>query len=249
MVPSGYERLLVGHAVAIARADAVPGIRRALIGADGTRSTLHEYASRQIGARALAGRRPAYAIALPESTLRVVVRHNQHGGAFRALTRDRFFSPTRAPYELTVSLELRKLGVPTPDVVAYVLYPPGQLLQRCDVASREIPDGRDLAGILMSDGQTERAAALAATARLVASLSGVGARHHDLNAKNVLVTLDAAYILDVDRMTLGGSAEDALRGNLARLSRSLRRWRDRFGARITEDDISDLAAVARGAGD
>lgn len=244
MIPSGYERLLLGHAVAVARSDVAVGIRRSLVGADGTRGTLHEYAARHPGARMLQGRGASYAVPLPQSTMRVVVRHNRHGGLF-GLRRDLYFSPTRAPYELEVSLELAKLGVPTPEILAYALYPPGGVLQRSDVCSLEISGSRDLAQILTGDGANERAAAFAATAELVAALARAGARHHDLNAKNVLLTYETAYILDVDRMTLGGKPEAALLGNLSRLARSLRKWRDRFGARISERDITELEASSR----
>jgi hypothetical protein len=245
MLPSGYERLLLGHAVAVARSDVAVSVRRSLVNADGTRSTLHEYAARHPSARALQGRGTSYAVPLPQSTVRVVVRHNRHGGLFGRLTGDLFVSPTRAPYELEVSLALAKAGVPTPEIMAYALYPPGGVLQRSDVCSREIPGSRDLAEILTHDGGTERAAALAATAELVAALARAGARHHDLNAKNVLLTYETAYVLDVDRLTLGGRPEAALDGMLARLGRSFRKWRDRFGAKVSERDITELEASSR----
>jgi len=245
MLPSGYERLLLGHAVAIARSDVAQNIRRSLVSADGTRCTLHEYASRHPAARLMQGRGATYAVPLPHSAERIVVRHNRHGGLFGSLTGDLFLSPTRAPRELEVSLELRRLGVPTPEVVAYALYPPGGVLQRSDVCSREIAGSRDLAQILSRDGGTERAAAFAATAELVASLARAGARHHDLNAKNILLTYESAYVLDVDRVTLGGKPDTVLAGNLARLGRSLRKWRDRSGARISERDIAELEAGSR----
>jgi tRNA A-37 threonylcarbamoyl transferase component Bud32 len=247
ILPSGYERLLLGHAVAVARSDVAVSVRRSLVNADGTRSTLHEYAARHPSARMLQGRAAAYVVPLPapQDTVRVVVRHNRHGGLFGPITGDRFLSPTRAPYELEVSLELTRLGVPTPEIVAYALYPPGGVLQRSDVCSREIADSRDLAHILTSEGATERAAAFEATAGLVAALARAGARHHDLNAKNVLLTYEAAYVLDVDRVTLNGRPDVALDGNLARLTRSLRKWRDRFGARISERDITELESASR----
>jgi tRNA A-37 threonylcarbamoyl transferase component Bud32 len=245
MLPAGFERLLLGHAVAIARSDVAAGIRRSLVKADGTRSTLHEYAARHPGARLLRGRDAAYAVALPETSFRVVIRHNRHGGLLARFTGDRFVSPTRAPYELEMSLALAQLGVPTPEVVAYALYPPGGLLQRSDVCSREVAGSRDLADVLTGDGPAERGAALAATADLVGLLSAAGARHHDLNAKNVLLSQEKAYVLDVDRMTLRQDGLTALTANLARLARSLRKWRDQFGARVSDGDISDLEARAR----
>ena len=245
ILPSGYERLLLGHAVAVARSDLAFNIRRSLVSADGSRCTLLEYASRHPGARVMQGRGATYSVPLPQSTERVVVRHNRHGGLFGPMTGDLFLSPTRAPHELEVSIELRKLGVPTPEIVAFALYPPGGLLQRSDVCSREIAGSRDLAQILAREGGTERATAFAATAELVATLARAGARHHDLNAKNILLTYESAYVLDVDRMTLGGKPEAVLAGNLARLGRSLRQWRDRFGARISERDIVELETSSR----
>ncbi len=244
MIPSGFDRLLLGHAVAVARSDVAGDIRAALVSAGGTRSTLHEYASHQPEARALSGRQTAYSVLLPHSRMRVVVRHNHHGGMFASLTGDRFFAPTRAPRELEISLELERLGVPTTEVVAYVLYPPGGIFQRSDVATRELSGGRDLADILVN-GADDRATALQATANLVASLSRVGARHHDLNAKNVLIAASRAYALDVDRVSLGESPQRALAGNVGRLTRSLRKWRDRFDANVSEEDITGLDSACR----
>ena len=243
-VPAGFERLLLGHAIAVAHSDFAPHIRNALVGADGTRATLHDFASRQNGARPLAGRGIAYAFQLKPTKTRVVVRHNRHGGLFAAVTGDRFVAPTRAPYELDVSLSLARLGIPTPEIIAYAVYPPGGLLQRADVCSRELTGGRDLADILSTGPEIERGAAVAATGRLVGLLARAGARHHDLNAKNVLIAGDVAHVLDVDRVTMGVRPERALEHNCARLGRSLRKWRDRFGARISEQDIADLSRAA-----
>lgn len=245
MLPAGYERLLLSHAVAVARSDIASGIRAALGNIEGTRATLHEYAARHPAARLLHGRGAAYALPLPGVDMRVVIRHNRHGGLLARVTGDRFLAPTRAPYELEVSRRLVQLGVATPEVVAYALYPPGGVLQRSDVCSREVPGGRDLAQVLTGEGANERAAALGVTAALVASLARAGARHHDLNAKNILVTADRAYVLDVDRVALDRRPEAAFQGNMARLARSLRKWRDQFGARVADRDISDLEASAR----
>jgi 3-deoxy-D-manno-octulosonic acid kinase len=245
--PAGFERLLLGHAVAVSRTEFAAHIRNALVGADGSRSTLHDFASRQPGARPLAGRGVSYAFPLKPMRTRVVVRHNRHGGLFAPITGDRFFAPTRAPYELEISLALASAGIATPQIVAYVLYPPGGVLQRSDVCSVEIGGGRDLAEILRDGSDAERAAALAVTATLVGHLSRGGFRHHDLNAKNVLVAAGRAYVLDVDRVTRGGDAGATLDANLARLSRSMRKWREQFNARVSESDIAQLAGAARDA--
>jgi 3-deoxy-D-manno-octulosonic acid kinase len=248
VVPSGFERLLLGHAVAVARSDVAPSIRRALVAADGTKVTLHEYAARHPTSRAYEGRGIAYACSLPSfATGRVVVRHNWHGGLFAPLTRDWFLSPTRAPHELAMAHALARLGIPTPTVMAYVLYPPGAIVQRADVCSLELSGSADLAKILSRDGEPARHGALAATSELVAQLARAGVRHHDLNAKNVLLSNGKAFVLDVDRVALGVAPDAALDANLARLTRSLRKWRDRFGAHVSEADIARLNEATRAA--
>jgi hypothetical protein len=70
-------------------------------------------------------------------------------------------------------------------------------------------------------------------------------RHHDLNVKNVLLASYGggltAYLLDVDRVTFGvpGSAEIS-RGNVERLLRSARKWRDERGATFDERELTTL---------
>lgn len=246
-IPAGYERLLQPHAVAIARSDLIPSIRQALIASDGVRSTLYEFAARSNGARALRGRGTAYATRLPAGP-RVVVRHNRHGGLFARFTGDRFLAPTRAPFELEVSLALRARGIATPEIVAYVLYPPGGVFQRADVASIELPAGRDLTTVLTRETGEARKAALRATAQLVVALADVGARHHDLNAKNILIAGTDAFVIDLDRVALGQARAAALEGNLGRLTHSLRKSRHRLGMTISDAEIETLEKRVRGRG-
>jgi len=246
-IPAGYERLLQPHAVAIARSDLIPSIRQALIAPDGVRSTLYDFAARSNGARALQGRGTAYATRLPAGP-RVVVRHNRHGGLFARVTGDRFLAPTRAPRELEVSLALRARGIATPEIVAYVLYPPGGVFQRADVASLEVPAGRDLTDVLARETGDARKLALRAAAQLVVALADVGARHHDLNARNVLIAGTEAFVLDLDRVSLGQARAAALEGNLARLTHSLRKSRERVGLAVSDAEIETLEKRARGRG-
>ena len=210
--------------------------------------TLYEAAARDLAARPLAGRGIAYAIALPVSGTRVVVRHNRHGGLLASLTRDFFLTPTRAPYELAVSLRLAKLGVRTPDVLMYGVHQVAPLIRRSDVVTREITDGRDLSTYMMpAVPDSERAAAWAAARELVLSLNAAGARHQDLNVKNILIAPSAsgleAWVLDVDRVDFGEAESAAVReGNAARLLRSARKWRDVHGAVFDERELAAMLA-------
>ena len=89
---------------------------------------------------------------------------------------------------------------------------------------------------------------LAATARLLRQLGAAGARHPDLNAKNVLLAGDGgtALVIDVDRVTFHAPHHPRVAAaNLARLARSLRVGRQRLGVTVTDDEIRWLDAQAR----
>jgi hypothetical protein len=239
--PAGYARVAVGRCEAVSRAEHVEDARRML--AEGS---LYEAAARDLSAIRMQGRGVAYAIALPATGTRAVVRHNRHGGKLARLTRDLFLPPTRAPHELAVALRLRELGVPTPDVLMYGTSPAPFPFRRADVVTRQIEGGRDLATFMAWKTPTdERAAAWAATRSLVRALNESGVRHHDLNVKNVLLApsggILTAYLLDVDRVTFGAPRSEAIaRGNAERLLRSARKWRTRHAALFEESELAEL---------
>jgi 3-deoxy-D-manno-octulosonic acid kinase len=247
VLPAGYERLAVGRAEAVAVAELVPLLRDVLAA-----GTLYDFARRQPDAETLMGRQPAYAIPTPAGDGRMVVRHNRHGGLLATLTGDRFLSPTRAPSELQASAQLLAAGVPTPQILAYVVYRTGPWA-RSDVATRMVDAASDLAARLAAADPDARQHDLDLTATLVAQISRAGARHHDLNAKNVLIGEGGAaaaaggrgqaLVLDVDRVTCW-TPEVALAHNLRRLDRSLRKRRERFGEAVTDEEIAALARAA-----
>lgn len=244
-IPQGYEQAAIGGAIVVARKAQLEALC-SVVGSE----TLYEYAARHPQARPLAGRGVAYAVPLPGGE-RVVVRHNRHGGLFAPITGDRFLAPTRAPRELEAALRLTACGVPTPEIVAYVVYEAGPLFRRSDVASREVPDSADLAVVLTGGAAPERRASLEAATSLIARLSACGARHHDLNVKNVLLAPRAgaaptAYVLDVDRVEFGRPGDSRVtEGNLERFMRSARKWRALHDARVDEAELARVAASVR----
>jgi hypothetical protein len=214
----------------------------------------HQAAARDLAARPLSGRGTAYAIALPVSRVPVVVRHNRHGGLLAPVRSDLFLPPTRAPHELRVALRLAESGVRTPSVLMYAIERVAPLLRRADVVTREVTESCDLAAYMSpeTDPRT-RAEAWAATRELVRSLRDAGARHHDLNVKNVLLARDAiggplhAWVLDVDRVEFGRPSDASVHAaNVARLLRSARKWRDERGAKFDEHELDDLESPAPG---
>ncbi|MDH5235464.1 MAG: hypothetical protein OEW77_10935 [Gemmatimonadota bacterium] len=248
VAPAGYERLDIGDTIAVVRVGAVAGVRHVL----GVAESLHAWAAAEPAARAFQGRATAWGVRLPHTTLDVVVRHARRGGVLAAVRGDRYVWPGRAPWELATALRLREMGVRTPDVVAYALYPAGRGFCRSDVVTTRLPDGADFPGAWQAGTVETRAELLVAVAALLRDLRAAGAQHADLNAKNVHMAREAgrwnAWVLDVDRVRFRRKNDAAVGAqNLARLDRSLRKRRERDALAITDSDLARLAdLVAHG---
>ncbi len=245
-IPTGYASFVESGVLVVALGSCAGAVRRAVH--DGT---LHTYAANHPSRRPLRGRGMAYAVPLPDGLTRVVVRHSRHGGVLAPLTGDRFLYPTRAPEELRTAVRLRAAGVATPEVIAYATYPAGRLIVRCDVATREVEGGLDLAEFLARErSPAEMRSALAAVRDLLDALQRIGARHPDLNIANVLLVNHAsapwqAYVLDVDRVTFGRPGDQSIGdANLQRLLRSARKQRSRGAVTVADADLARLGAAA-----
>lgn len=238
-LPAGFERIDIGRCSVTVRSANAEDARGLL--AEGTP---YEAAARDLGARALEGRGIAYAISLPASGHRVVVRRNRHGGLLAGVTGTLFVPPSRAPHELSVSLRLAKAGVKTPSLVMYSLERVHGVFCHADVVTTEVPDARDLSTYMLpGEPHRTRAAAWSAARELLASLNAAGARHHDLNVKNILLEPSregfTAWVLDVDRVVFGEHDAEAVRkGNAKRLLRSAIKWRELRGAEFSDEDAS-----------
>jgi hypothetical protein len=244
--PPGYESFLVGRARVVAQQALAGEVRSVMSG-----GSLHEWAGRQPHARPMRGRATAWATALP-SGVEVVVRHSRHGGLLAPLTGDLFLAPTRAPAELAAALRLATAGVPTPDVLAYAVYPAFGPFVRADVATRLLRGTALPEAWRAATTDDARAALVDAVARMLDALRRAGARHPDLNVRNVLV-LDAAgggpaaAVLDVDRVAFGEPGDtDAARRNVDRLLRSMRKERVGYGDALTSRQLTRLRGIAGG---
>jgi 3-deoxy-D-manno-octulosonic acid kinase len=214
--------------------------------------TLYDWAADQPQPRALRGRAPVYVATLPQSGVSVVVRHAWHGGLLAPLTGDRFRRPTRAPIEMTRSAELRAAGIPSTDVVGFARYDAGLGLARVDVVSRYVEHTADLgmvlAGLVPEIGCTQ---ALTATHILLQQLAQHGVVHPDLNVKNILLRPRGgaieAMVIDVDVVQWDATRDPAvtMERNVARLVRSMLKWRREFGCDLADEGIAAFARDAR----
>lgn len=241
------EHTRVGAATVFAPAPLLPRV------ADLVREhgSLYDWASSEPQPRALRGRAPVYVAAIPNGGPTVVVRHAWHGGLLAPVTQDVFRRPTRAPLELARSRELHAMGIPTTEVLGYVLYDAAFGLARVDVMTRYVPDtvdlGMVLAGLAPSISCDE---ALAATLDLLSKLAANRVVHPDLNVKNILLHTPEgaparALVIDVDVVHLHASSPAVANArNVARLSRSLRKWNRQFGCNLADVYIADFSTQA-----
>jgi 3-deoxy-D-manno-octulosonic acid kinase len=178
------------------------------------------------------------------------VRHAWHGGLLAPITGDLFRRPTRAPLEVERSIELRALGIPTTDIVGYALYDAMFGLARVDVCTAYVDDTADLGMILAGLAPAlECDGALEATLRLLERLAAHGVVHPDLNVKNILIRTPStgvpeALVIDIDVVRLGATPADAMARNVARLERSLRKWKTHFGCDVADQRIREFVAEA-----
>jgi len=241
------ESARVGPATVFAPAALLPRVAE-LVRAHGS---LYDWASSEPQPRALRGRAPVYVASLPNGGPTVVVRHAWHGGLLAPLTQDVFRRPTRAPLELARSRELHAMDIPTTEVLGYVLYDAAFGLARVDVMTRYVPDTADLGMVLAGLAPSiDCEAALTATMELLVHLAAHRVVHPDLNVKNILLHTpdDAparAMVIDVDVAQLdAGAPAQAMERNVARLSRSLRKWNRQFGCDLADTVITEFAAEA-----
>jgi 3-deoxy-D-manno-octulosonic acid kinase len=204
--PEGYESLQVGTTWGFAQVDVLPWLRDTL----GEQADLREWAKSRPSVRTLQGRGRVFSVgaplAGPDGRARWVVRHYHRGGAVARALKDRYLAlgPPRPVVETRASVEIRRRGVPTPAVVAGVVYPAG-VFYRADLATEEIPDALDLAGVLFdaSGPVQDMSGALRAATGLIRLLEKKGVHHPDLNAKNIVISHEGgsarAHLVDLDR--------------------------------------------------
>jgi 3-deoxy-D-manno-octulosonic acid kinase len=172
------------------------------------------------------GRGAAYRVVLPGGA-RAVVRFYRRGGLLGRLVRATYFGFRARPLrELTATVETRRRGVPTVEVLAARIE--GWMLYRGALVTAEIQDATTLIEALHQTRDAAARTALAASAgRVVGALHRAGVSHADLNLNNLLVRAETSgvsvVLLDFDRARLvrGALPFQQRRRNLRRLRRSL----------------------------
>ena len=240
--PDGYEAAAEGSAWVFALPGSMPWLKGIL----GCGGTLHGWAAAHPGRRALMGRGPVHSVPAPgsggERGDRWVVRHYLRGGLVARWLEDRYLAlgEPRPLREARASAEARRLGVPTPPVMAGAVYRAG-LFYRADLVTGQIPDSEDLAAVLSgtvgAPTALDRDAAMYQAGALVRRLEEAGFFHPDMNAKNVVIQAHAggprAHLVDLDGCSARpGRASTPGHIMRRRLERSLRKLERQAGVQL-----------------
>lgn len=251
----GFDAIHLPGARILTRPEAVAWVKYVAEGGD----DLYAAAARDKHTARLEGRGPVFVIPAKLSKESETgarwwaVRHYTRGGRLVPLLMgDRYLRVGRVrPYhEVAVSEAARARGISTPRVVAGAMYPSGPFY-RADLVTEFVPNASDLADVLFDSkrkgagGASERLDALRATTELLQRMAAVGLKHRDIHARNILLewkgAAPTAHLLDLDRCDIApiGAAQSA-GPMIGRLRRSLKKWEQRTGIRISDREWKTL---------
>lgn len=192
----------------------------------------------------LRGRNIIPCVPIEGSNERMIIKHYEHGGLFRKITRDILFGNSRPFRELAILEAASEKGIRVPEVLAAKVERVLGPFYKGDIAYKEIPDSVNLLDYLnrlngkpMKEKISLKREIIISLAEAIKKMHNSGIYHGDLNVRNVLIQNFVQeiriYLLDFDcskikeKLTL----RDRIK-NLARFNRSCEKWR----APITSTD-------------
>lgn len=153
---------------------------------------------------------------------RVFVRRATRGGLIGAVMGGLYTAIRRPLQELRAATAARSAGVGVPEPVAVRLTRVGGVFYRFTMISREIENAEDLLTFASTPSTGRKRDVIARVADEMRRLHESGVYHADLTMKNILMSGDSVYIIDLDKAMLlpkRDGRRDMM--NLARLNRSV----------------------------
>ena len=158
----------------------------------------------------------------------LVLKHYYRGGLISRLIKDRYLGfdveNSRSFKEFRLLKKMRKAGLPVPDAVAARVQK--QLFSyRADLVTREIENVKTLADILSE--KVFDSALWKKIGNCIKRFHQQDIYHADLNARNILITAsEDVYLIDFDNSYIRVGSESWKMANLARLNRSLMKFKN-----------------------
>lgn len=173
-----------------------------------------------------------------------VLRHYRRGGWMARLSTEHYLwlgeSRLRCVREVVLLETLRAADLPVPEPIAAAWWREGALYRAALLMAR-VPAHTDLMSLVHDD---VAAAPWEAVGRTLARFHRFGAHHPDLNARNLLLRDDRSIVvIDWDRGSLGHTPGSWCGAEIARLQRSLLKYRRHVTPAQVVDGMTRLRAA------
>ncbi|NOQ90417.1 MAG: 3-deoxy-D-manno-octulosonic acid kinase [Gammaproteobacteria bacterium] len=157
----------------------------------------------------------------------MVLKHYYRGGLMASIVKDKYIGidieKTRAFKEFRLLIKMQHLGLPVPGVIA-ARVEKGPLYFRADLITKEIENVETLAEILSAQKMAPELWKNVGVC--IKSFHRHDVYHADLNARNILLSeAGEVYLIDFDNSHFRSASESWKMANLARLKRSLLKFR------------------------
>lgn len=189
------------------------------------------------GVSLLKGRNVIPCIPIKGSDDRMIIKHYEHGGLFRKITRDVLLGNSRPFRELVILETAFQKGIPVPEALAARVDRIFGPFYKGEITYKEIPHSTNLLEYLKRLNRRPKEEKISAKRKIINSLAEAikkmhasGIYHADLNIRNVLIRNTGkgiqVYLLDfacskvIENISLRARIK-----NLARLNRSCEKWK------------------------
>ncbi len=179
------------------------------------------------GEHALAQGR-AHAVFFQHQDQELVLKHYQRGGRMAALLGDKYIGTShdrsRSFREWRLLAQMQKAGLPSPVPVAASVVQAG-LFYRADLITQKISDVVTLADFLQDNKLEDKS--WNEVGACIRKFHDANVYHADLNARNILFNPETGvvYLIDFDKGCFRHMGDAWKAANLARLQRSLRKFK------------------------
>ena len=172
----------------------------------------------------------------------LVLKHYYRGGLVASFLKDQYLGfdveKTRSFKEWRLLKQLRDFDLPVPEAVAARAVK-GAGYFRADLITEKIEDARTLADVLGS--KKLDAASWQQVGACIKQFHAHDVYHADLNARNILLAAGQVYLIDFDNSYIRSGSDAWKQANLARLHRSLMKFKNNQSIfNFEEDDWSSL---------
>jgi len=153
---------------------------------------------------------------------RVFVRQATRGGLIGTLLGGLYAGVDRPLRELRAATAARTAGVSVPEPLAVLVTRAGGLFCRFTVIAREVENAQDLLTVASTPSTARKRELVDRVADEMRRLHESGVYHADLTMKNILMSGNSVYIIDLDKAMLSSKRDERLdMMNLSRLNRSV----------------------------